>query len=65
VIGRINSGLFFLVGGGTVEDKLAALEAEVEARAAQVRSSEDLEALRADILARKGGRLSRIMSGVG
>jgi len=37
----------------------------VQSRAAQVRSSTDLEALRTDILGRKGGRLSQIMSGVG
>ena len=37
----------------------------MQSRAAQVRSSADLEALRTDILGRKGGRLSQIMSGVG
>lgn len=48
-----------------MDDQLAALEAEVERRAAEVRTAQDLEALRTDILGRKGGRLSQIMSGVG
>jgi phenylalanyl-tRNA synthetase alpha chain len=48
-----------------LDDQLAALEAEVESRAAQVRTLEDLETLRTDILGRKGGRLSKVMSGVG
>jgi len=48
-----------------VDDQLAALETEVQNRALEARTLEDLEALRTDILGRKGGRLSRIMSGVG
>jgi len=48
-----------------VEDQLAALESEVKNRATAARSVEELEALRTDILGRKGGRLSNIMSGVG
>ncbi len=48
-----------------MDDRLAALEAEVKSRAAQVHSDAELEALRTDILGRKGGRLSAIMSGVG
>lgn len=48
-----------------MDDQLAALEAQVEHRAAAASSSEELESLRTDILGRKGGRLSRIMAGVG
>ncbi len=48
-----------------MDDQLAALEADVERRAVDVRTAQDLEALRTDILGRKGGRLSQIMSGVG
>jgi phenylalanyl-tRNA synthetase alpha chain len=48
-----------------VDDQLTALEAEVERRAAEVKAAGDLEALRTDILGRKGGRLSQIMAGVG
>jgi phenylalanyl-tRNA synthetase alpha chain len=48
-----------------VEDQLSALEAEVERRAALVNAAQDLETLRTDVLGRKGGRLSAIMSGVG
>lgn len=48
-----------------MDDQLAALESEVHDRAAAVHSIEDLEALRTDILGRKGGRLSKIMAGVG
>jgi phenylalanyl-tRNA synthetase alpha chain len=48
-----------------VEDRLAALEAEVRERAGHVRDQAALDALRTDILGRKGGRLSQIMSGVG
>ena len=48
-----------------MEDQLAALESEVKNRATAARSVEELEALRTDILGRKGGRLSNIMSGVG
>ncbi|HEV2037139.1 MAG TPA: phenylalanine--tRNA ligase subunit alpha [Candidatus Eremiobacteraceae bacterium] len=48
-----------------MDDRLAALEAEVERRAAQVRSGADLESLRTDLLGRKGGKLSTIMSAVG
>ncbi|MDQ6768238.1 MAG: phenylalanine--tRNA ligase subunit alpha [Candidatus Eremiobacteraeota bacterium] len=48
-----------------MDDRLAALEAEVERRAAQVRSGADLESLRTDILGRKGGKLSTIMAAVG
>lgn len=47
-----------------VSDQLAALEAEVARRAAGVRTSEDLESLRTDVLGRRGGRLSAIMSGL-
>jgi phenylalanyl-tRNA synthetase alpha chain len=50
---------------GTVDDQLAALVSEVQNRAGAVQTPEDLEALRTDILGRKGGRLSKIMSGVG
>jgi phenylalanyl-tRNA synthetase alpha chain len=48
-----------------VIDQLAVLEAEVAQRAASVGSVEALEGLRTDILGRKGGRLSAIMSAVG
>ena len=48
-----------------MDDQLAALEAEVERRATAVRSLDELESLRTDILGRKGGRLSQVMSGVG
>ncbi len=48
-----------------MDDQLAALEAEVERRAAEARTAQDLEALRTDVLGRKGGRLSQIMAGVG
>jgi phenylalanyl-tRNA synthetase alpha chain len=48
-----------------VDDQLAALEAEVEQRASQVKTPGDLETLRTDILGRKGGRLSQVMAGVG
>ncbi|HXW52262.1 MAG TPA: phenylalanine--tRNA ligase subunit alpha [Candidatus Acidoferrales bacterium] len=51
--------------GDVVDDQLAALEAEVERRAAQVASAGDLDALRTDVLGRKGGRLSQVMAGVG
>ena len=46
-------------------DQLTALEREVAARAAAIENEEALEALRTDILGRKGGRLSQIMSGLG
>jgi phenylalanyl-tRNA synthetase alpha chain len=55
----------FLRLGDVVDDQLAALEAEVERRAALLASPGDLEALRTDILGRKGGRLSQVMAGVG
>jgi len=48
-----------------VDDRLAALEAEVTRRAVQVRSDAELESLRTDILGRKGGQLSQIMQGLG
>ena len=48
-----------------MDDQLAALESEVQNRAVAARSLEELEALRTDILGRKGGQLSKIMSGVG
>ena len=48
-----------------MDDQLAALESEVQNRAIAARSLEELEALRTDILGRKGGQLSKIMSGVG
>jgi phenylalanyl-tRNA synthetase alpha chain len=48
-----------------VDDQLAALETEVAEKASAVASAADLESLRTDILGRKGGRLSSIMSGVG
>jgi len=56
---------FFFYIWGIVEDQLAALQSEVKNRATAARSLEELEALRTDILGRKGGRLSNIMSGVG
>jgi len=46
-------------------DQLAALEQELARKASSVRTEPELEALRADFLARKGGRLSQIMSAVG
>lgn len=48
-----------------MDDQLGALEAEVTRRAGAVRSDDELESLRTDVLGRKGGRLSQIMSGVG
>ncbi len=48
-----------------MDDRLAALEAEVASRAAQIRTTSELDALRGEILARKGGRLSQIMASVG
>lgn len=48
-----------------MDDQLAALEAEVGRKAAQVKSAGDLETLRTDILGRKGGRLSQVMAGLG
>ena len=48
-----------------MNEPFATLEAQVEQRAAQVCSGAELEALRTDILGRKGGRLSQIMSSVG
>ena len=48
-----------------MDDQLAALETEVAERASAVATAADLESLRTDILGRKGGRLSSIMSGVG
>ncbi len=48
-----------------MDDQLAALETEVAEKASAVASAADLENLRTDILGRKGGRLSSIMSGVG
>jgi phenylalanyl-tRNA synthetase alpha chain len=53
------------VRGDGLDDQLAALEAEVADKAGMVSGAEDLESLRTDILGRKGGRLSTIMSGVG
>ncbi len=50
---------------GDMDDQLGALEAQVAQRAAQIHTADDLEALRTDVLGRKGGRLSTIMSGVG
>jgi phenylalanyl-tRNA synthetase alpha chain len=47
-----------------VSDQLQALIEEVRARAAGVDSPEALEALRTDVLGRKGGRLSKIMAGL-
>lgn len=46
-------------------DQLTLLERELSAKAAAVQSEAELESLRADFLARKGGRLSQVMSGVG
>lgn len=48
-----------------MDDQLAALEAEVERRTAAVKTAQDLETLRTEILGRKGGRLSQVMAGVG
>ena len=48
-----------------MDDQLAALETDVQNVASKVRTLADLEALQTDILGRKGGRLSKIMSGVG
>jgi phenylalanyl-tRNA synthetase alpha chain len=49
----------------SVDDQLAALEAEVERRVALIRTPADLEALQTEFLGRKGGRLSQVMAGVG
>lgn len=46
-------------------DQLSALEEEVARRAVGIASAQDLESFRTDVLGRKGGRLSQIMSGVG
>jgi phenylalanyl-tRNA synthetase alpha chain len=47
-----------------MSDQLRALEEEVRARASAIDSAEALEALRAEILGRKGGRLSLVMAGL-
>lgn len=46
-------------------DQLAALERELIAKAAAAQTEAELESLRTDFLGRKGGRLSRVMAGVG
>ncbi len=48
-----------------MDDKLAALAAEVEARAQQVRDERELDELRTSVLGRKGGRLSQVLAGLG
>lgn len=47
-----------------MSDQLQQLENEVIARAAAVTSLDDLEALRTEVLGRKGGRLSLVMAGL-
>jgi phenylalanyl-tRNA synthetase alpha chain len=47
-----------------VSDQLAELEKTVRERAAAVATAADLEALRTEILGRKGGALSRVMAGL-
>lgn len=46
-------------------DQLAQLEQELTAKAAAAQSDAELDALRTEFLARKGGRLSQVMAGVG
>lgn len=48
-----------------MSDPLAALEAEIRERAGAVRSLDELEALRNDVLGRRGGRLSAVMASLG
>ena len=48
-----------------MSDQLDALVADVRARAAAVGSAEALEALRTEVLGRKGGRLSAVMASLG
>jgi len=48
-----------------MSDQLSALESEVAAKAAAVQTEADLESLRNEFLARKGGRLSQVMASLG
>ena len=48
-----------------MNEQLDALVTEVRTRAAAAASADDLEALRTEVLGRKGGRLSAVMAGLG